>query len=609
MSADLNKKMLSGFSHEIRSYLPFIQEGIEKFKDDATQHGVLDDALRYIHTIKGASALMGLSALSQIASYIEQVLDDIVSENNYLDNLSHEWLCLVIEKIDPYLDSLLNGDGENQSIINLIEKGYFQIRDRADSIGEVVEEEICNDLVDNMGNKDVLQSSWDGKDIQSDANLQKVEYIEKGEREEKEASTEDLGCNHTEDGVALLEATSDSENSEKKSAQDFVRDSEYQDQPIKSYYSNDFEEEYANSGKNTSNNLYSSDIQYSDERDKELQECNVSEEIVDIVDVSSVESEVNNSDECDVDLKYSAEADIDNLEINNITTSLGDCVIGESKEAISEDNNTYGDIDGSELCVDEDKVKESDDERHTLNVDNKLTAYSYYQSSEFEDHVEDVDSQQFGAADIEPDGIETSHDSFPPQNVVSDCHVKPSDHLEEIISQIDDQVRETYENIGQVSSRPMSLLGIDSRQRHLLFTVGKSRYAASVNNIIEIGSYPSITLVPNVPRWVKGVINLRGEVFSVIDLKDFFENVITVYTDDERLIVVKTEDGSIMTSFLVDQINGFALLETEVSKNASEMFQDKVGSYLNGVFELEGMVFAALDIERLLKSPEINQFY
>jgi len=46
MTANLDKKMLSGFSHEVKSYLPAIKEGIENLRKDPGQHGVLDDALR-----------------------------------------------------------------------------------------------------------------------------------------------------------------------------------------------------------------------------------------------------------------------------------------------------------------------------------------------------------------------------------------------------------------------------------------------------------------------------------------------------------------------------------------------------------------------------------
>ena len=59
--------MLAGFVREAHSYLPQIREGIETFQHDAPQREVLEEALRYTHTIKGASAMVGLPVLSHMA--------------------------------------------------------------------------------------------------------------------------------------------------------------------------------------------------------------------------------------------------------------------------------------------------------------------------------------------------------------------------------------------------------------------------------------------------------------------------------------------------------------------------------------------------------------
>lgn len=127
MAANLDKKMLNGFSREVKSYLPSIREGIENLLSDSSQHDTLEETLRYIHTIKGASALMGLLSLSQVTSYIEELLEGIASGSVSLEASHNQWLSFTIERIDPYLECLLNGEGENQNLIDEIEHWYFRI--------------------------------------------------------------------------------------------------------------------------------------------------------------------------------------------------------------------------------------------------------------------------------------------------------------------------------------------------------------------------------------------------------------------------------------------------------------------------------------------------
>jgi purine-binding chemotaxis protein CheW len=190
------------------------------------------------------------------------------------------------------------------------------------------------------------------------------------------------------------------------------------------------------------------------------------------------------------------------------------------------------------------------------------------------------------------------------QSLITD---EASNALEEIINSIDNDVKNIYRVENQQSAGSVKQQHYRTT-RYLLFTIGKSHYAFTVANILEIALVPTITPLPNVPNWLKGVTNLRGEILSVIDLGLFFEVKNSVKHDDNRLLVVSTEDGEVATSLIVDQVNGFIQLDSSRDSDTSIVFHDKVTPYLSGVFECEGMILATLDLERLLKSSEVCQF-
>lgn len=145
-------------------------------------------------------------------------------------------------------------------------------------------------------------------------------------------------------------------------------------------------------------------------------------------------------------------------------------------------------------------------------------------------------------------------------------------------------------------------------QRYLLFTVDGSYYAATVSNIIEIGRVPEITPVPNMPEWLPGLINLRGEILSMIDMRDYLGIKDSNVSDDNRLIVVKTQEDDVTTSLIVDRVSGFIQLDTSRKENKSLPQKSKFAAYIDGIYEFDGIILAIMDIERLLQSPEISRF-
>jgi purine-binding chemotaxis protein CheW len=180
--------------------------------------------------------------------------------------------------------------------------------------------------------------------------------------------------------------------------------------------------------------------------------------------------------------------------------------------------------------------------------------------------------------------------------------------LDALMSTIDSEVQQVY---GYGAAELRQLVSLDSTsttERYLLFTLAGCRYAVSVPNVIEVGRVPVITPVPNVPAWLRGVINLRGEILSIIDVRRFLEIDDAYPTESSRMLVIKSVRDEIMTSLIVDQVNGFARLSKAHMDVSIAPLRNKVTAYVSAVCEHDEQTVAVLDLERFLLSPEICQF-
>lgn len=144
--------------------------------------------------------------------------------------------------------------------------------------------------------------------------------------------------------------------------------------------------------------------------------------------------------------------------------------------------------------------------------------------------------------------------------------------------------------------------------RYLLFTLADTRYAAKVGHVIEIATIPELTPVPNVPNWVRGVANLRGEILAVLDFRLFLGLEPLGQSDAGRMLVTRTGHDDLTAGLVVDAVNGVTTLRTAELQPPTSPIEDKLSAFLLGVQEHDGRLVAALDLERLLTAPEVRQF-
>lgn len=179
--------------------------------------------------------------------------------------------------------------------------------------------------------------------------------------------------------------------------------------------------------------------------------------------------------------------------------------------------------------------------------------------------------------------------------------------LETLIAGIDATIRDVYTPSTDPGALPLTpTRRAAATERYLLFTLAGGRYAVAVPTILEIGRVPPITPVPNVPPWIRGVINLRGDILSVIDIRVFLGFEALPQLETSRLVVVQSAQGDLTTSLVVDQILGITPLPD--TPMAFTSHADRVVPYIREVYEQQAHIVAVFDMERFLCAPDLRQF-
>jgi purine-binding chemotaxis protein CheW len=139
--------------------------------------------------------------------------------------------------------------------------------------------------------------------------------------------------------------------------------------------------------------------------------------------------------------------------------------------------------------------------------------------------------------------------------------------------------------------------------KYLLFTLGEELFGIAIASVTEIIEMQKITEVPDMPGYIKGVINLRGRVIPVMYLRLRFGMVEKEY-DDRTCIVVVEVDGSSM-GFIVDTVaEVYDIPEVDIEPAPSFRKEDGIGHYISGIGKVEDRVTILINSRLILQEKE-----
>jgi purine-binding chemotaxis protein CheW len=147
--------------------------------------------------------------------------------------------------------------------------------------------------------------------------------------------------------------------------------------------------------------------------------------------------------------------------------------------------------------------------------------------------------------------------------------------------------------------------GLDEPTKYLTFQVGDETYATSVRHVREIVRMQRITAVPEVPSYVRGVMNLRGRVIPVMDVRARFELPERAYDDRTCIVVVQVWDWSV--GLVVDRVADVLDIRPEQVETPRTAQSSRAVAFLSGLAKVGDQVRLILDIERLLAAPNARE--
>lgn len=138
--------------------------------------------------------------------------------------------------------------------------------------------------------------------------------------------------------------------------------------------------------------------------------------------------------------------------------------------------------------------------------------------------------------------------------------------------------------------------GVESQL--VVFKLGKEEYGVSILQVQEIKRMTDITRVPHTPEYIKGVINLRGSVLPVLDLKKRLCLPNAEYTEDTRIIIVNLDDLAV--GLIVDGVSEVTAIAAEQIDSSQSVAGTDGSSFISGVGKLDNRLLILLDLESII---------
>ncbi len=144
--------------------------------------------------------------------------------------------------------------------------------------------------------------------------------------------------------------------------------------------------------------------------------------------------------------------------------------------------------------------------------------------------------------------------------------------------------------------------------KYLTFHLGREEFGIHVLKVREIMGLQEITRVPQTPAAIRGVINLRGKVVPVVDLRVKFGMQSAEYNQRTCIIVTQVEGatGPLLIGIVVDGVSDVLTIAPSEIENAPDFGEHPGGEYLLGMAKVKGKVKILLDIDRVLSARELE---
>jgi len=137
-------------------------------------------------------------------------------------------------------------------------------------------------------------------------------------------------------------------------------------------------------------------------------------------------------------------------------------------------------------------------------------------------------------------------------------------------------------------------------KQYVVFGIEDESFALDIEKVKEIIIPVEIAKVPNVPEFIEGMINIRGKIHAVVNMRSKFKIPKKDFDEGTKIILVNM--NSVLAGIIVDGVAEIIRVEAEDIDKAPEIISKANPEYINGVIKKEGKMVIILDIDRVINS-------
>lgn len=142
----------------------------------------------------------------------------------------------------------------------------------------------------------------------------------------------------------------------------------------------------------------------------------------------------------------------------------------------------------------------------------------------------------------------------------------------------------------------------EDEQQYLTFIMSGEEYGVDILAVQEIRGWEAPTLIPNAPSFIRGVINLRGTIVPIMDLRLRFGLLEASYTATTVVIILKfnSDSGERVLGIVVDAVSDVYTIADEDARKPPELTEDENSDFIKGLVNVSEKMVILLDVEQLL---------
>ena len=137
------------------------------------------------------------------------------------------------------------------------------------------------------------------------------------------------------------------------------------------------------------------------------------------------------------------------------------------------------------------------------------------------------------------------------------------------------------------------------------FKLGNEEFGIDIGRVQEINMMMQLTKIPNSNRFIEGVVNLRGKIVPVVNLRERLG--LSKKEDDNRTKIIVSDVNNKLIGYIVDEVNEVLRISKSIIEPTPEIITGVNSELIEGVAKLEGRLLILLNLDKLLSTTEINQ--